>query len=96
MNAALGDMLTDVLLINAVIPSLFSYGRYKDDERICQRAMDMLTEISGEDNTIIKMWDGLGIKTKTANDSQALLQLYNNYCLNKRCLQCQIGHKLLQ
>jgi hypothetical protein len=92
---SLGNMLTDVLLINAVIPLLFSYGRYKDDEAICQRALDLLLEIPAEENTIIRMWDELGIKAKTANDSQALLQLYNQYCLNKRCLSCQIGHKLL-
>jgi hypothetical protein len=94
-NASLGNMLTDVLLINAVVPLLFSYGRYKDDENICQRALDLLSEISAEDNTIIRMWDSLGIKSQTANDSQALLQLYNQYCLNKRCLSCQVGHKIL-
>ena len=94
-NASLGNMLTDVLLINAVVPLLFSYGRYKDDEEICQLALDLLTEIPAENNTIIRMWDTLGIKVKTANDSQALLQLYNQYCLNKHCLSCQIGHKIL-
>jgi len=94
-NASLGNMLTDVLLINAVVPLLFSYGRYKDDEEICQRALDLLSEMRAEDNAIIRMWDGLGIKAATANDTQALLQLYNEYCLNKHCLSCQIGHKIL-
>jgi hypothetical protein len=94
-NTSLGNMLTDVLLINAVVPLLFSYGRYRDEEHICQRALDMLSEIMAEDNAIVRMWDTLGIRAKTANDSQALLQLYNQYCLNKRCLSCQIGHKLL-
>ena len=88
-------MLTDVLLINAVVPLLFSYGRYKDDEDICQRALDLLTEIPAENNSITRMWDTLNIKAQTANDSQALLQLYNQYCLNKHCLSCQIGHKIL-
>jgi hypothetical protein len=94
-NNSLGNMLTDILLINAVVPLLFSYGRYKDEEHICQRALDMLSDISAEDNAVIRMWDSLGISARTANDSQALLQLYNQYCLNKRCLSCQIGHKLL-
>lgn len=94
-NHALGNVLTDILLINAVVPLLFSYGRYKDEERICQRALDLLTEIAAEDNAIIRMWESFGINAKTANDSQALLQLYNQYCLNKHCLSCQIGHKLL-
>ena len=94
-NTSLGNMLTDVLLINAVAPLLFSYGRYKDDERICQRALDLLTEISAENNAIIRMWDSFGLNAKTATDSQAQLQLYNEYCLKQRCLSCQIGHKIL-
>jgi hypothetical protein len=94
-NAGLGNVLTDVLLINAVVPLLFSYGRYKDEENICQQALDLLMEIPTEDNAVIRMWDSLGIKSKTANDSQALLQLYNQYCDNQRCLNCQIGHKIL-
>ncbi len=95
-GANLGSMLTDVLLINAVVPLLFSYGRYKDDETLCQRALDLLYEIPAENNTIIRMWDGLGLKAKTANDTQALIQLNNQYCVNKRCLQCRMGHRLLQ
>ena len=94
-KSALGNMLSDVLLINAVVPLLFSYGRYKDEESICQRALDLLSEIRAEDNAIIRMWESLGINAQSANDSQALLQLYNQYCLNKHCLNCQIGHKLL-
>ena len=95
-NADIGHMLTDVLLINAVVPLLFTYGRYKDDEAICQRALDILALIPSEDNAIVRMWDDLNVKVKTANNSQAVIQLYNGYCQNKRCLQCQIGHKLLQ
>jgi hypothetical protein len=93
---AVGSMLTDVLVINAVVPLLFSYGRYKDEEAICQRALDLLYEIPAEDNAVIRMWDTLGLTAKTANDTQALLQLNNEYCVNKRCLHCQIGHRLLQ
>ena len=88
-------MLTDVVLINAVVPILFSYGKYKDDDSICESAMDLLAQISAEDNSITRMWQELTIKASTANDSQALIQLHNEYCLNKRCLTCQIGHKLL-
>jgi hypothetical protein len=94
-HVSLGNMLTDVLLINAVVPLLFAYGRYKDDEQLCQRALDLLMELPAEDNAVLRMWDGLGIKAKTANDSQALLQLYNQYCQNKLCLNCQIGHRIL-
>lgn len=94
-TSGIGHMLTDVVVINAVIPLLFAYGRYKDDEVLCQRALDMLAELTPEDNAIIRMWDGLGIAAQTAHDTQALLQLRNEYCQHGRCLQCQIGHRLL-
>jgi hypothetical protein len=94
-KTSLGNMLTDILLINAVVPLLFSYGRHKDDEGICQRTLDLLTEIPAEDNTVTRMWESLGINGRTAADSQAMLQLYNQYCLNKRCLSCQIGHQII-
>jgi hypothetical protein len=93
--AAPGNMLTDVLLINAVVPLVFSYGRYKDEEDICRRALELLMEIPAEKNAVVRMWDAIGIKAGSANDTQALLQLYNQYCLGKRCLSCQIGHKIL-
>ncbi|CAM6004426.1 unnamed protein product [Sphagnum balticum] len=93
--AAPGNMLTDVLLINAVVPLVFSYGRYKDEEDICRRALELLMEIPAEKNAVVRMWDAMGIKAGSANDTQALLQLYNQYCLGKRCLSCQIGHKIL-
>ncbi|MBS1624867.1 MAG: DUF2851 family protein [Bacteroidetes bacterium] len=94
-STGIGHMLTDVVVINAVVPLLFCYGRYKGDDKLCQRAMDMLYEVAAENNAIIRMWDALGIKAQTANDTQALLQLRSDYCLRGRCLQCRIGHELL-
>lgn len=93
---SIGTILTDVVLINAVAPLLFAYGRYKDDEDLCNKVLDMLHEVAAEDNAIIRMWADLGIKAKTAADTQALIQLKNQYCDQKRCLSCQIGHRLLK
>jgi hypothetical protein len=38
----------------------------------------------------------MGIKAKNAYDTQALLELKNNYCAKKRCLHCAIGIKILK
>ena len=95
-NASLGTMLTDVVLINTIAPLLFSYGRYKDEEEICQRVLDLLDALPSENNTIIRKWYSLNIKAKTAAQSQALLTLRNEYCNQKRCLSCHIGHRLLK
>jgi hypothetical protein len=90
-----GDTATDIVLINAVIPVLFSYGLYRSDHNIMERAISLLDEISNEDNLIIREWDKAGIEPASAFDTQALLQLRNEYCRRRRCLECRIGAKLV-
>jgi len=37
----------------------------------------------------------LDIKAENAMESQALLQLNNNYCKPQRCLDCRLGLSIL-
>jgi hypothetical protein len=90
-----GETATDILLINSVIPLLFSYGLYRRDPEISERAISFLDEISVEDNLIIREWKEAGIEPASAFDTQALLQLRNEYCRRRRCLECRIGMKLI-
>lgn len=48
-----------------------------------------------EDNFIVSEFSDLGIKAKSAFESQALLELKNSYCNHKKCLQCGVGNKIL-
>lgn len=75
---------------------LFAYGKYKDQEEYCERALKLLEECEAEDNAIIKNWILLGIKPNDAFDTQALLQLKTEYCSHFRCLECAIGNKILK
>ena len=47
-------------------------------------------------NNITDAFVGLGVENKNAFDSQALIQLKNEYCNQKRCLQCSVGNRLLK
>ena len=60
-----------------------------------ERAIQWLEKIKAENNITIRHFTALGIKPENAMQSQALLQLKNEYCDNKRCLECRIGHFLL-
>ncbi len=91
----LGKESINNILINTVAPFLFVYGKKKDQEKICESALKMLEEINSENNSIISKWIGIGLKPKNAYESQAMLQLKNEYCSNKRCLECAVGAKLL-
>lgn len=92
---SLGESSIDNILINTVVPLLAAYGRWKDDHHYLERAIRILHEISPEQNAITKLWAEPGIKSKSAFDSQALIELYSSYCQKRRCLECKIGSSLL-
>jgi hypothetical protein len=92
----LGDATVNILIINAVVPLLFCYGKLHKDESVCETAMQFLEETEAEDNAIIRHFAQCGIKAENAMQSQALLHLYNMYCKRKRCLECRIGNVLLR
>lgn len=77
----LSKSLFDLLVINSLIPFLFSYykaqGTYKTDELIAWGA------IKAESNSTIKAFSSLGLQATSAIDSQALLQLKISIAMKK-------------
>jgi hypothetical protein len=92
----LGASMTDNVMINTIVPMLFAYGNYHNEERCKHKALRWLEEISAENNTISKGFQKLGIENKNAFDSQALLELKNEYCDRKKCLDCSVGNAILK
>lgn len=90
-----GDMIHR-LIINAVVPALFLYGKWKGRDELKDAAFTLLEQIPGEENKIIRKWKKLGIKSKTAADSQALIHLKTRFCAPQRCLECAIGTSILR
>ena len=91
----LGESSIATIIVNVVVPLLVAYGKSRDDQRYVDRAVAILRQTPGESNTIISQWKTLGLNSKTAFDSQALIELQNNYCGKKRCLECAIGVSLI-
>ncbi|MCX6200154.1 MAG: DUF2851 family protein [Bacteroidetes bacterium] len=96
VNSHLGTSMKNTLLINAVAPVLFAYGKYKDKEEYCDRAFALLQNCEAESNSIITGWKKLNQTPSSAAKSQALLQLKNEYCDKFRCVDCAIGSKILK
>jgi hypothetical protein len=90
-----GSQATDIILINAVIPIIFVYGHNRDRYDISERALGFLENIRPEENKITGEWKSSGIKAESAFYSQALIQLRNEYCKKRKCLDCRIGSKLI-
>jgi len=91
----LGKSAIDILLINTIVPTLFLYGSVTNQHNYKQRAINFLTEISPENNSIINKWKKLGFSVQSAFDTQALLELKTNYCDKYRCLECPIGNHIM-
>ncbi len=91
----LGDATADILIINAVAPLLFCYGKLHKDDSYCETALQFLEDTEAEDNAIIRRYASCGITAENAMQTQALLHLYSYFCKRKRCLECRIGNVLL-
>jgi hypothetical protein len=91
----LGETFFQNLVINTIAPLLFVYGEQHLDQKMKDRALSFLEKLPPESNQIIRKWDNLGIESHTAFETQALLQLKNCYCENKKCLHCQLGAKII-
>jgi len=92
----IGTDAINTLLVNTIIPFLFVYGKSKDNEDIINRALQFLERIPPERNSIITKWKEHHLVAKNAFESQALLQLKNEYCTHKRCLDCHIGSHIIR
>ncbi len=91
---AIGKSSIDILLINTVVPYKFAYGKAHNNLRLQEEALAILHVLSAEKNHIIEQWKLLGLRAKNAADSQALIHLYQDYCVTHRCFQCDVGYQI--
>lgn len=92
---SLSKSFVDLLIINTIVPIQFAYANSLGKEN-AELLIDFLSNIPAEKNNIIDKFTKFGIKSKNAFQTQSLLQLKNEYCDNKRCLQCVFGLELLK
>jgi hypothetical protein len=90
-----GNQATDIFLINAVIPIIFVYGHFHDNRDLCEKALAFMESIDPEINSVTRDWGSAGINVESAFYTQALLQLSDEYCRKRRCLECRIGSSII-
>lgn len=84
----------DLLLINTIIPVKFSYAKQLG-KNIDEEIVKLLQQINSEKNSVINKFNSLKNVSKSALQSQALIQLKTEYCDKNRCLKCAVGNSLL-
>jgi hypothetical protein len=92
----LGTEMINNIFINTIVPMLFSYGLYHNEQKYKDRALVWLEDISAELNSITQGFGKLSIENNSAYQSQSLIEMKNEYCNQKRCLECSIGNSILK
>jgi hypothetical protein len=84
----MGTQTFELIMINTIIPALYSYGIFTGEEQFQERAISLLEKLRFEKNNLTKQYKQYGFPTETALHSQAILELNKRYCSKKNCLKC--------
>lgn len=91
----LGNETIDNIIVNTVCVSIFCYGIIKNNDNFKEKSIELLSSLKSEKNSIIRQFGAFGVEAKNALESQAMIELRNEYCLKNRCLKCSIGGKII-
>jgi hypothetical protein len=93
---SLGKVSFYNVIINTIAPIQFLFASKQDDPALREKALQLLESVPAEKNNIMTIWSDHGWRAANAAQSQALLQLYNNYCGARRCLECTVGLNIIR
>jgi hypothetical protein len=96
VKKSLGKTSLHNIIINTVAPIQFLYAARQDTYKLQERALQLLEAVPAEENNITRLWADNGWIAANAAQSQALIQLYNNYCSPRRCLECTVGLNIIK
>jgi hypothetical protein len=92
----LGTAMIDNIIINTICPVLFAYGCYHKEEQYKDKALQWLRGTVAETSSITRGFRQMGVAMEDAADTQALLELKQAYCDQRKCLDCSIGNVILK
>lgn len=90
----LSKSFIDLIVINTLAPLKFCYAKHQG-RRMDDQITEIISSLKKEKNSIVDNFKQHGISIENAMQSQAVLQLYNEYCTKNKCLQCAVGASLL-
>jgi hypothetical protein len=85
----------DLLIINTLIPLRFLYAKSQGKE-VSEELVSLLNQVAPEKNAIMDKFKSFSVVVSDAFESQALLELKNEYCNKFKCMECAIGISVLK
>jgi hypothetical protein len=95
-DLTLGLTSIENLIINTFAPFYFFYSKKTGKEELGVLAIELLNKCDFEQNTKTKLFSEKKTVLKSAADSQAAINLFDNYCSKKACLKCGVATFLLK
>lgn len=90
-----GGSRVDILILNFVIPILYTRSILDNNEEFATRAYHFYESINAEHYTKISKWYSKDWRASTSFDSQALIQLVDENCRSIGCVGCPLAAKEL-
>ena len=98
LNYFIGVGRADEIVVNIILPIYSVYFEMNDQKDVSKKSLDVfLNYYQKEGNHLVdQMNDILGFKNEKYRSVyyQGMLELFRNYCIKKKCLECEIGKKV--
>lgn len=91
----LGQSQKAILIVNVLLPMGWLYQIAHGRENPFDWMEKILMKLPAEKNKHTRVFTDLGLANTRALQSQAMIQLHKQYCLQRRCLDCHLGQHLL-
>ncbi len=92
----IGSFKANMIGINFVSILQFAYGSHTENEQLRDSALSLLEQLQPDENSLVNIWIAAGFEPVNAFESQALLQLTNQYCALSECERCPLRRRLPQ
>jgi hypothetical protein len=96
VNCSPTDTFVLGLILNAILPIHLVIAEENGNEERVQNLMKMLNDLPAEKNSALNWIKNKNIFLKNAGQTQAVLELNNEFCVPRRCLDCLIGNSLMK
>jgi hypothetical protein len=98
LNYFIGISRADEIIVNVLFPVLYLYFDIFNDIESARRLKHHYINYTqhGTNHLVVQVESTLGLAkaSRRSINSQAMIELFRNYCVKERCLECKIGEKV--